>query len=226
MTNDVPGTGTETGTASPGPAGSPPETAAQQRPRRWWPITIVAVVAALVAGVLAQRTIDHHRAVITTYRVQVESTLARLGSEADRQFARPASQRSLSEIGDLADSIGQDSGLIDPGLNGSERSELEPLNVEFGSGSIVPGQIAFEVTITSPYAESTIALWDIRVRGTSNQGVCVLTSSLAGNGRVTEDVQLGGHIFLQPCLSSWWAPGPVDGSQPRLSLANIHEPPR
>jgi hypothetical protein len=160
MTNDVSGTGTETGTASPGPAGSPPETAAQQRPRRWWPITIVAVVAALVAGVLAQRTIDHHRAVITTYRVQVESTLARLGAD------------------------------------------------------------------TSPYAESTIALWDIRLRGTSNQGVCVLTSSLAGNGRVTEDVQLGGHIFLQPCLSSWWAPGPVDGSQPRLSLANIHEPPR
>lgn len=223
MANDVSGIRTGTGSRSPGPVGSPP-VAARPGPRLWWPVTILAVVAALVAGVLVQRAVDHHRAAITAYRVQVNSTLSQLGNEADRQLAQPASQRSLSAISDLADSISQDAGLRDPGLSGSGPTEQDPLTVALGSGSIDPaGQIAFEVTITTPYAESTIVVWDIQVDGNVNQGNCVLSSSLAGPGRVTGNLDLGGHYFLQPCLDRWWSPGPVDGRQPRLSLANIPE---
>jgi hypothetical protein len=78
MANDV--SSTRTATGSPGPAGSPPVAAARQPPRLWWPITILAAVAALVAGVLVQRAVDHHRAAITAYRVQVSSTLSQLGT--------------------------------------------------------------------------------------------------------------------------------------------------
>lgn len=227
MANDVSSTRTSTG--SPGPGGTSPVAGARGRPRHWWPITILAAVAALVAGVLAQRAIDHHRAAITAYRVQVESTLSQLFTEADRQLARPASQRSLSAIDDLADSISQDAGLRDPGLSGSGLSEVDPLNVSLGSGSIVPaGQIAFEVTITTPYAESTIVVWDIRFTNqsegsVSNQGACALTSSLLGPGRARTNLELGGNYYVQPCLDQWWRPGPIDGKQPRLSLANIPE---
>jgi hypothetical protein len=227
MANDVSGIRASSGTS--GPAGAPPVAEARRRPRLWWPITILAAVAALVAGVLVQRAVDHHRAAITAYRVQVNSTLSQLGTEADRQLARPASQRSLSAIDDLADSISQDAGLRDPGLSGSGLSELDPLIVALGSGSIVPaGQIAFEVTITTPYAESTIVVWDIRFSNqsegsVSNQGACVLTSSLLGPGRARTDLNLGGNYFVQPCLDQWWSPGPIDGKQPRLSLANIPE---
>ena len=229
MANDV--SGARTGTGSPGPVGSPPGAAARQPPRLWWPITILAAVAALVAGVLVQRAVDHHRAAITAYRVQVDSALSQLGTEADRQLARPAAQRSLSAIDDLADSISQDAGLRDPGLSGSGLSELDPLTVALGSGSIVPaGQVAFEVTITTPYAESTIVVWDIRTSSraasVSNQGACVLTSSLLGPGRARTDLDLGGHYFVQRCQDRWWSPGPVDGTQPRLSLANIPKFPR
>lgn len=69
-------------------------------------------------------------------------------------------------------------------------------------------------------------MWDIRVGGTSNQGTCVLSSSLAGPGSATKDIQLGGNVFLQPCQPSWWAPGPVDGSQPRLGLTPVPRPGR
>ena len=54
----------------------------------------------------------------------------------------------------------------------------------------------------------------------------MLTSSLLGPGRAPTDLDLGGHYFVQPCQAQWWSPGPVDGSQPRLSLANIPEFPR
>jgi len=227
MANDVASTRTSTGSA--GPAGASPVAGAPRPWRPWRLIAVLAVVIAAVGGVLVQRSVDHHRAAITAYRVQVNSTLSQLGTEADRQLARPASQRSLSAISDLADSISQDAGLRDPGLSGSGPSELDPLNVALGSGSSVPaGQIAFEVTITTPYAESTIVVWDIRVTSqsqgsVSNQGACVLTSSLLGPGRARTDLDLGGHYFVQPCLDQWWSPGPVDGKQPRLSLANIPE---
>jgi hypothetical protein len=225
MANDV--SGSRTATGSPGSVGSSPAAAGRQPLRLWWPITILAAAAALVAGLLVQRAVDHHRAAITAYRVQVSSTLAQLGTEADRQLARPAAQRSLSALSDLADSISQDAGLRDPGLSGTGLSELDPLIVSVGSGGIDPvGQIAFEVTITTPYAESTIVVWDIRVDGNSNQGACVLSSSLAGPGPATKDVQLGGNMFLQPCQRKWWAPGPVDGSQPRLGLTPIAKPVR
>ena len=69
-------------------------------------------------------------------------------------------------------------------------------------------------------------MWDIRLPGDVNQGTCLLSSSLLGPGPATRDLDLGGNEFAQPCRPSWWAPGPVDGSQPRLGLTPIPKPVR
>jgi hypothetical protein len=216
MASEVAGpAGTLTSEGTPGPG---PVSAAGGRPagRPWWLLAVLAAVVALVVGAVADHILDQRSAAVSLYRAQINTTLARFGLEADRQLGRPVSQRSASAFGDLGDSIGQDSGV-----NGSG-----DLSVEFGTGSVQPaGQIAFAVTVSSSHAATTLVVWDIRTNGSVNQGVCALSSTLAGSGRVTQDVQLGGSQYLQPCESRWWTPGPVDGTQPRLSLAGIPNSP-
>jgi hypothetical protein len=60
------------------------------------------------------------------------------------------------------------------------------LEVTPGTGSAAPfTQIAFEVTVSSPYASTTFAEWVVRGAGpggmnSQNAGACVLSSSLLG----------------------------------------------
>jgi len=215
MTNDVSGARTSSG--SPGPAGSAPATGAPRPWRPWGLIVVVAMVVSAVAGAFAQHAVDQHKAAITLYRNQISTTASRFFTEEERQLALPAAQRSDPYFSDIADSINEDPGVNDSGN----------LNVSVVAGSTNPAhQIAYAVSVSSPHASSTIVVWDIRLPGDVNQGTCVLSSSLAGAGPVTKDVELGGNMFLQPCQPSWWAPGPVDGRQPRLGLTPIPKPGR
>ena len=113
----------------------------------------------------------------------------------------------------------------DQGVNGSGT-----LQVSLGSGSAAqPGQIAFSTTVDSPYAATTLAVWELRDTShgiAENQGVCVLWSTLLGSGGATAALSLGGGEDVQPCLPGWWAAGPVTVTQPRLGLAGIPRSPR
>jgi hypothetical protein len=176
---------------------------------------VLALVAAAVAVAFAQHAVDQHKAAITLYRNQVNTTVSRVFTEEERQLAQPATQRSDRYFSVLADSISKD-----PGVNGSGN-----LTVSVVAGSTSPAhQIAYAVSVTSPHGSSTIVVWDIRLPGDINQGTCLLSSSLLGPGPATRDLELGGNQFLGPCRPGWWAPGPVDGSQPRLGLTPIPKP--
>lgn len=215
MANSV--SGTRTGTGSPGPVGSRPVAGVPRPVSRWWLIAVLAAMASAVAGAIVQHAVDQHKAEVTLYRNQVGTTVTRFLAEEDRQLAQPAAQRSDPYFSDLADSISQDPGVSDSGN----------LTVSVVAGSTSPAhQIAYAVSVSSPHGSSTIVVWDIRVGGTANQGTCVLSSSLLGPGRATADLDLGGDMFVEACQPRWWAPGPVDGSQPRLSLTPIPRPAR
>lgn len=69
--------------------------------------------------------------------------------EENRQIALPIARRSAAAFGSLGDNIGNDLGI-----NGENT-----LNVEAGTGSTAPlTQVAFEVTVSSPYASTTFVL--------------------------------------------------------------------
>jgi hypothetical protein len=215
MTNDVSGARTSTG--SPGPAGSAPATGAPRPWRPWGLIVVVAMVVSAVAGAFAQHAVDQHKAAITLYRHQINTTASRFFTEEERQLALPAAQRSDPYFSVLADSISKDPGVNDSGN----------LTVSVVAGSTKPAhQIAYAVNVSSPHGSSTFVVWDIRLPGVVNQGTCLLSSSLLGPGPATRDLELGGNEFLGPCQPRWWAPGPVDGRQPRLGLTPIPKPGR
>jgi hypothetical protein len=213
-----------TGDVPAGSAGSRDEVRpVGTRPRgprgSWWLVTVLAVGVALVVGGSVQHVFDQRNAARTLYRTQVLTTVSRFLTEADSQFGRPVAQRSAVAFGDLADSISADEGVNGAGT----------LQVTLGAGSAAPAdQIAFSATVTSPYASTTFAVWDIHTNGGSaqNQGACVLWSSLLGPGRATTALDLGGGAELGPCSPSWWAAGPVTPRQPRLGLAGIPRSPR
>lgn len=190
------------------------------RPRgSWWLVTALAACAALVAGGFAVHVLDQRNAARTRYRTQVLTTVARFLAEEGHQLALPEARRSAAAFGDLAGSIS-----ADQGVNGSGT-----LQVSLGAGSAAPaGQVAFATTVESPYASTTVAVWNISTHGGAvrNQGACVLWSTLLGPGRAASALDLGGGAQLQPCEASWWSPGPVTGQQPRLGLAGIPRSPR
>jgi hypothetical protein len=200
------------------PGGVPP---AATRPRRsWWLLTLLAVCVSLVVGGTVQHAVDQRTAARNLYRTQVLSTVSRFLDEEDQQIALPVARRSAVAFGNLADSIS-----ADQGVNGSGT-----LQVSLGAGSAAqPGQIAFATTVDSPYASTTLAVWDLRATShgvAGNQGVCVLWSTLLGSGRAAASLSLGGGEEVQPCLPSWWSAGPVTVTQPRLGLAGIPRSPR
>jgi hypothetical protein len=175
------------------------------------------MVVSAVAGAFVQHAVDQHRAAITLYRNQINTTASRFFTEEERQLALPAAQRSDPYFSVLADSVSKDQGVNDSGN----------LTVSVVAGSTKPAhQIAYAFTVSSPHGSSTIVMWDVRLPGDVNQGSCLLSSSLLGPGPATRDLELGGNEFLQPCQRSWWAPGPVDGRQPRLGLTPIPKPGR
>lgn len=190
-----------------------------KRPRLWWALTAVVACASLIIGATVQHFFDERAAARNEYKMQVLTTLSRFSDEEGRQAALPVAKRSAIAFGTLADSISQDQGV-----NGSGS-----LTVTLGAGSAGPrNQIAFAVTVASPYASTTIATWYISVTGhggsSTNEGACVLSSTLLSPGRATADLTLGGGEFLQPCSAGWFSSGPVTPRQPSLGLAGISEP--
>lgn len=103
------------------------------------------------------------------------------------------------------------------------------LQVTTGTGSAATfTQIAFEVTVSSPYASTAFAVWTVRGAGpdgmnSQNAGACVLSSSLLGSGRATSFLDLGAS-GLQPCWPQLWSASPKSPVQPDLARAGITQP--
>jgi hypothetical protein len=210
------------GNAEPGSAGSrgtlPP---AATRPRRsWWVLTMLAGCASLILGASAEHVIDQRNAAPGLYRMQVLTTVSRFIDEEQQQIVLPVAKRSAAAFGELADSIGADTGV-----NGSGT-----LQVSLGAGSAAqPAQVAFSATVASPYGSTTLVVWYLRAAGdgglAENVGACVLWSTLLGPGRATTPLGLGGGEELQPCSPGWWSAGPADARRPQLGLAGIPKSP-
>jgi hypothetical protein len=85
------------------------------------------------------------------------------------------------------------------------------------------------IPVSSPYASTTLAVWDVRDTShggvAENQGACVLSSTLLGQGRARAALDLGGGEELQPCSPQWWSAGSARALQPRLGLAGIPRSP-
>jgi hypothetical protein len=202
---------------SAGPGGS--LTPVAHRPRgSWWLLVALAACLSLVVGGTVQHAIDQRADARTLYRMQLLDTLARFGAEAQTQISRPVAKRDLSAFQNVADAIS-----ADQGINGSGT-----LQVNMGAGSSAqPTQIAFDATVDSPYASTTLVVWLIQInhQGVSqDQGACVLWSTLMGPTRATTPLSLGGGEYLQPCSRSWWSAKP-GFMQPRLGVAGIPESP-
>ena len=210
------------GNAESGSAGSrDPALPVATGPRRWWWLLAVLVACvSLIVGGSVQHAVDQRNAARDLYGTPVLTTLWRFMHAERGLVALPVAQRSDSAIVDLADAIN-----ADQGVNGSGT-----LNVSVDSGSAAqPAQAAYSVTVASPYASTTVAVWYIYVSGPGgagdNEGACVLWSTLLGPGRATSFLNLRGGEGLQPCSPQWWSPGPMDATQPRLSLAGIPQSP-
>ena len=141
--------------------------------------------------------------------------------EEQRQIALPVAQRSAAAFGDLGDSINND-----PGVNGQGT-----LDVMVGTGSATTfTQIAFEVTVSSPYASTTFVSWFVRGAGpggmnSSDIGACLLSTSLEGSGPATGYLNLGSS-GLQPCTQGLWSGHQKGQVAPDLALAGIPKPTR
>jgi hypothetical protein len=173
-----------------------------------------------IVGGSVQHAVDQRNAARDLCRMQVLTTVSRFFDEERRQIALPVAQRSAAAFGALAGSIS-----VDTGVNGQGT-----LSVSLGAGSAaLPRQIAFSVTVASPYASTAIAVWYILITGhggvSENEGACVLRSTLLGSGRATTGLNLGEGGFLQSCSPRWWSSGPVVPTQPRLGLAGIPQSP-
>jgi hypothetical protein len=185
---------------------------------RWWLLAVLAVAASLIVGGTVQHAFDQRRAARALYRMQVLTTEYRFLDAEHSQVALPVGQRSALAFGHLAAQIGKDGGVNGYGT----------LNVSLGAGSAAqPTQLDFAVTVASPYASTTVAVWSILVTGhgavSSDAGACVLWSTLLGPGRATTDLQLGGGYFVPPCSPRWWSPGPI--MEPHLGAAGIPQSP-
>lgn len=181
-------------------------------PRLWWLVTVLAVLVAVFVSAVIQRAIDHHNDARELYRTQLLTTFWRILDEEHRQLNLPLAQRSAAAIDDAAASISNDTGVNGGGT----------LEVSLGSGSIAPHQAAFAITVSSPYGSTTIAIWSVLYPGSSDDGVCVLSSTLLGSGRATADLSLGGSEFVSHCLPLLWR-GAITPTNPNLGLAGIEQ---
>jgi len=176
-------------------------------------VTVLAVLVALLVGGSVQHAFDDRNAARDLYRTQVLTTFWRVDAEERRQLALPLAQRSAVPMGDVLDGINQDTGVNGQGT----------LQVTMGSGSVAPPhQAAFSVTVSSPHGSTTVAVWFVLYPGSTDEGACVLSSTLLGPGRATTDLDLGGGEFIQVCLPSWWQ-GPITPDHPNLGAAGIDQ---
>jgi hypothetical protein len=187
--------------------------------RRWWWLELLMVAASLVVGGTVQHAFDQRREARALYNIQVLTTASRVIGEEQRQIALPVGQRSAAAFGDLADSINSDFGVNGEGT----------LDVMVGTGSAATfTQIAFEVTVSSPYASTTFVVWFVRGAGpgginSSDIGTCLLSTSLEGPGAATGYLNLG-QSGLQPCTRDLWSAHPETPLAPDLALAGIPQP--
>jgi hypothetical protein len=187
--------------------------------RRWWWLLLLVVAASLVIGGTVQHAFDQRSAARTLYDIQVLTTASRVIGEEQQQIALPVAQRSAAAFADLADSINSDLGVNGNGT----------LDVMVGTGSAATfTQIAFEVTVTSPYASTTFVVWFVRGAGpagmsSSDSGTCLLSTSLEGPGAATGYLNLGSS-GLQPCTPDLWSAHPKTPLAPDLALAGIRKP--
>jgi hypothetical protein len=187
--------------------------------RRWWWLEVLIVAASLVVGGTVQHAFDQRSAARALYNIQVLTTASGVMGEEQKQIALPVTQRSAAAFGDLADSINSDLGVNGNGT----------LNVMVGTGSAATfTQIAFEVTVPSPYASTTFVVWLVRGAGpggmnSSNSGTCLLSTSLEGSGAATSYLSLGSS-GLQPCTRDLWSAHPKTPLAPDLALAGISRP--
>jgi hypothetical protein len=202
--------------AGSGPAGFRghvrPVTARPWRPS--WLLAVLVVAASLIVGGGVQHVFDQRNAARALYRMQVLTTESRFLDEEGRQVALPVARRSALAFADLAGWISKDGGV-----NGSGT-----LSVRLDAGSDAqPTQIDFAVTVASPYASTTVAVWSILVSrqsgASSDAGACVLRSTLLGPGRARTDLQLGGGYFVPPCPPRWWTSRST--MDPHLRVAGI-----
>ena len=211
METEVPQRPGDAESGSAGLGGSPTPAPASTRPRpAWWLLTALAVGLSLVIGATVEHVIDRRAAARTLYQMQLNTTLSRFFDQEQAQLSRPVARRSAASFGDLADAISADTGV-----NGSGT-----LQVTLGAGSSAqPTQIAFSATVDSPYASTTVAVWYVRSRSgdASNQGACVLSSTLLGPGRATTQLNLSASEFLAPCPAQFWSAGSAASMQPRLA---------
>jgi hypothetical protein len=209
------------GTAEAGRGtGEHPPAAGRSRP--WWSPWLIALVLAALAGGVIGAAVEHARdqdqAAGDQYRAQVLSTLTRFLDAEHQLLGQPAAHRDASVLGDLADSITGDTGINGAGT----------LSVDVGTGSAAqPHQAIFTVTVGSPHGTTAFAVWFLEPQGpsTSEEGACVLSSTLLGSGRATRDLVLGGGSAVEgPCPATFWSAS-SDPAQPRFDLAGIPRQP-
>jgi len=238
MTNDI-----SSSSETPAPALTPGSAPRAARWRRlglpWLLLAALVVAAAIVVPVVVVSA--SHRAgpaggdsgpssspQATLYREQVTTTISRI--LAAETSAASGSARRL-DPGNAASSVSND-----PAINGSGTlrvtiGEGGASNVDLkadSDGTFRLKQIAWSVSVTSPYASSRFAVWDIRKTDsgqvTDNRGSCVLSSTLLGPGPAKKDLDLGGGRTVQLCKSTWLGPGPVSDTEPSLRSAGISAP--
>jgi hypothetical protein len=196
--------------------GFPAEVRQSSGLRRWWWLGALLGVASLIAGGTIVRTVDQRHAQRVLYDTQVLTTASRFLDEEGSQIALPVAQRNAGAFAELADSINADLGVNGEGT----------LQVSTGTGSAATfTQIAFEVTVSSPYASTNFVVWLVRGAGpggmnSQNAGACVLSSSLLGSGHATSFLNLGAS-GLQPCWPQLWSANSSGPGQPHLAWAGI-----
>jgi hypothetical protein len=186
--------------------------------RRWWWLGALLVAVSLVLGGTVIHAADQRQAQRKLYDIQVLTTASRLLDAEQSQAALPVAQRSGVVFANLADSID-----ADLGVNGAGS-----LQVTMGAGSSATfTQVAYEVTVSSPYASTTFVVWFIRGAGpagmnSQDAGSCLLASSLLGSGRATSYLSLGAS-GLEPCSPQLWSASSKAPMQPHLNWADIQQ---
>ena len=185
-----------------------------RRPGPRWLLAAVAVavLAALIAVPLIVTSARHRAAALALYRSQLLTVTKRFATEELFLGMRPAH----SGTGPLRVSVG---------AGGVTSMPVKP---RAGGGQLK--QIAYSITVTSPYASTRVAVWNIEEIGPpgairnliDKQSWCVLSSTLLGPGPARTNLDLGGGRSLAWCRSAWLASGPLtEDLDPRLGLAGI-----
>jgi hypothetical protein len=199
----------DAGASSAWNGGGQPPVSAHPKRRRW--LLVVLLVCVLLVGGGVYQLVARNAA-RNLYGAQVNTTLRRVSDEEFSQLHMKVANRSASAFRDLTASINRDPVLNPRGT----------LRVSVVAGSVVqPIQAVFSVKVASPYATTTAVVWSIYTGNTTDGGACVLSSNLLGPGRARSQLNLAHNMFLPPCQSSLWAPGPVTATKVRFGLAGI-----